>query len=47
MAQIVLKERKMDGYMLTFFTQQDRRRHGTPLADWLVELAAELGLGGA
>ncbi|WP_019936976.1 DUF190 domain-containing protein [Bordetella sp. FB-8] len=37
----------MTGYMLTFFTQQDRLHHGTPLADWLVKLAAELDLGGA
>jgi len=37
----------MTGYMLTFFTQQDRRHRGAPLADWLVRLAAELGLGGA
>lgn len=37
----------MNGYQITFFTQQDRRHHGTPLADWLIHLAAELGLHGA
>jgi len=37
----------MQGYQLTFFTQQDRMhgRHG--LADWLVEEARRLGIGGA
>ena len=24
----------MNGYQVTFFTQQDRRNHGLPLADW-------------
>lgn len=37
----------MNGYQITFFTQQDRRHHGKPLADWLVHLARELGLRGA
>lgn len=37
----------MNGYQITFFTQQDRRHHGKPLADWLVHLAGELGLRGA
>jgi PII-like signaling protein len=37
----------MQGYQITFFTQQDRRHHGKPLADWLVHLAQELGLSGA
>ena len=37
----------MNGYQITFFTQQDRRHDGKPLADWLVHLAAELGLRGA
>ncbi|HEX7936370.1 MAG TPA: DUF190 domain-containing protein [Paraburkholderia sp.] len=37
----------MNGYQITFFTQHDRRRHGKPLADWLVHLASELGLRGA
>lgn len=37
----------MNGYQITFFTQQDRRHHGKPLADWLVHLADELGLRGA
>lgn len=37
----------MDGYLLTFFTQQDRKHAGKPLADWLVQLARELGLRGA
>jgi PII-like signaling protein len=37
----------MDGYQITFFTQQDKRHHGKPLGDWLVQLAQELGLPGA
>ncbi|WP_126444567.1 DUF190 domain-containing protein [Sulfuricystis multivorans] len=37
----------MNGYQITFFTQQDRRHKGKPLADWLVHLAKELGLQGA
>ena len=37
----------MQGYQVTFFTQQDRRHAGKPLGDWLVHLAQELGLRGA
>lgn len=37
----------MNGYQLTFFTQQDQRHQGKPLADWLVRLAKEMGLRGA
>lgn len=37
----------MNGYQITFYTQQDRRHHGKPLADWLVHLAADMGLHGA
>lgn len=37
----------MNGYQITFFTQQDRHHSGQPLAGWLVRLAAELGLRGA
>lgn len=37
----------MNGYQITFFTQQDRRHHGKPMADWLVHLAQELGMHGA
>jgi PII-like signaling protein len=37
----------MQGYQLSFFTQQDRRHDGRPLAHWLLELARELGIGGA
>ena len=37
----------MNGYQITFFTQQDRRHHGKPVADWLINLALEMGLGGA
>jgi PII-like signaling protein len=37
----------MNGYQITFFTQQDKRHHGKPLADWLVHLAQEMGLPGA
>lgn len=37
----------MNGYLVTFYTQQDRRHNGMPLADWLVRLATEQGLRGA
>lgn len=37
----------MKGYQITFFTQQNQRHHGQPLADWLVHLARELRLSGA
>ncbi|CAG4884617.1 conserved protein of unknown function [Georgfuchsia toluolica] len=37
----------MNGYQITFFTQQDHKHHGKPLADWLVHLAKEIGLRGA
>ena len=37
----------MNGYQITFFTQQDRRHHGRPVGEWLIGLAMELGLRGA
>jgi PII-like signaling protein len=37
----------MNGYQITFFTQQNHRHKGKPLGDWLVHLAKELGLRGA
>lgn len=37
----------MNGYQITFFTQQDKRHQGKPLADWLLHLAQEMGLRGA
>ena len=37
----------MNGYQITFFTQQDRRHHGKPLAQWLLQLVDELQLRGA
>ena len=37
----------MNGYQITFFTQQNRRHRGKPLADWLVHLAKEMKLRGA
>lgn len=37
----------MDGYHLTFFTEQNRRHHGHPVGDWLVRVAKEMGLRGA
>lgn len=36
----------MQGYQLTFFTQQDRRHGWKPLAQWLVETAREMGING-
>jgi PII-like signaling protein len=37
----------MQGYQLTFFTQQGRRHGHTPLCDWLLDLARHAGLHGA
>jgi PII-like signaling protein len=37
----------MNGYQITFFTQQDHRHKGKPMGEWLVHLAKELGLRGA
>ena len=37
----------MNGYQITFFTQQDKTHHGKPLGDWLIHLAKEMGLPGA
>ena len=37
----------MQGFQLTFFTQQDRKHGCLPLGDWLVDEARKLGVGGA
>lgn len=37
----------MLGYQLTFFTQQDRIHQGRPVAQWLVDEARAIGIGGA
>ena len=37
----------MNGYQLTFFTQQAHRHRGKPVAHWLVEQARALGIHGA
>ena len=37
----------MQGYQLTFFTQQDHKHRGQSLAHWLVEEARAMGIGGA
>ncbi|MBB3103426.1 DUF190 domain-containing protein [Azomonas macrocytogenes] len=37
----------MQGYLVIFFTQQNRQHHGHMLGDWLIKLAKELGLRGA
>jgi PII-like signaling protein len=37
----------MKGYQITFFTQQDRRHHHRPLAEWLMLAARDLGVRGA
>ncbi|WP_433735521.1 DUF190 domain-containing protein [Pseudomonas putida] len=37
----------MKGFLVIFFTQQNRRYRGKMLGDWLVDLAKELGLRGA
>jgi PII-like signaling protein len=37
----------MQGFQLTFFTQQDRRHGHVPLGEWLVQEARRLGVSGA
>jgi uncharacterized protein len=37
----------MNGYQITFFTQQNHRHHGKSVGDWLVHLAREMDLRGA
>ncbi|MFH0783602.1 MAG: DUF190 domain-containing protein [Pseudomonadota bacterium] len=37
----------MNGYQLTFFTQQDRKHHSHSLAHWLLEEARKIGISGA
>ena len=37
----------MQGYQLTFFTQQDQKHHGKSLGHWLIEEARAMGIGGA
>ena len=37
----------MNGYQITFLTQQRQQVEGRPVADWLMGVAAELGLRGA
>jgi PII-like signaling protein len=37
----------MQGFQLTFFTQQDHLHHGKSLAHWLVGEAHAMGIGGA
>ena len=35
------------GFQLSFFTQQDQRHRGKPLAHWLIEEARAMGIAGA
>lgn len=37
----------MNGFQITFFTQQDHRHHHKPLAEWLLHAARDLGISGA
>jgi len=37
----------MQGYQVTFFTQQNRRHKHIPLAEWLMITARDLGVRGA
>jgi PII-like signaling protein len=44
---LIHEEITMDGYQITFFTQQDKRHHGKPVGEWLLNLAREMKLPGA
>ncbi|MBG0776387.1 MAG: DUF190 domain-containing protein [Desulfovibrionaceae bacterium] len=37
----------MQGYLVTFFTQQNRTHEDMPLARWIIEAARRLGVRGA
>lgn len=37
----------MKGFQVTFYTQQDRRHHHKPMAEWLLLTARDLGVRGA
>lgn len=37
----------MQGYFITFFTQQNRTYEDIPLAKWIIDEAKKLGIGGA
>ncbi len=36
----------MKGYQMTFYTRDDCRHHGMPMAEWLLGLARECGTSG-
>jgi PII-like signaling protein len=38
------QEAAMKGFQITFFTQQDRKHQGSPLAEWLLECAHRHGV---
>jgi uncharacterized protein len=40
-------ENIMNGFQITFFTQQNVRHHGKVLGEWLLQLAKEMNLPGA
>ncbi len=37
----------VQGYLVTFYTQQNRTHDGVPLARWIIGQAKQLGVGGA
>lgn len=37
----------MQGYLISFVTHQDRKHAGLPLAEWLIQRARQLNIGGA
>ena len=37
----------MNGYQVTFFTQQDRHHEHQPINEWLMDLAKSLGIAGS
>ncbi|MHC1481220.1 DUF190 domain-containing protein [Frateuria aurantia] len=37
----------MTGFLVTFYTQQDRKHGHTPICEWLLDLARDLKLKGA
>jgi PII-like signaling protein len=41
------KGKIMNGYQLTFYTEQSRTHHDKPVGDWLLELVKSMKIGGA
>lgn len=46
-ARSLIRESTMNGYQVTFFTQQDQQHEGVPVHEWIERAAQELGVRGS